>query len=79
LNGIIWDVKRRKKKPQIFLARARNIKILSLTRLKEVFVVAGLLLLAFILRLVYLSHLKVNDSYFYQPTPCSPIITMPSR
>ncbi|MDI6751241.1 MAG: glycosyltransferase family 39 protein [bacterium] len=33
----------------------------------EVIVVAGLLLLSFILRLIYLAHLKANDPYFYQP------------
>jgi hypothetical protein len=67
--------RRKKKKPQIFLARARNIKILSLTRLKEIIVVTGLLLLAFILRLVYLSHLKVNDPNFLQPAPGTDMLT----
>jgi hypothetical protein len=60
-------VKRRKKKPQISQI-TRDYK-------KEIIVVAGLLLLAFILRLVYLSHLKANDPSFYQPAPGTDMLT----
>jgi hypothetical protein len=31
--------------------------------------------LAFILRLIYLSHLKVNDPNFYQPAPGTDMLT----
>jgi hypothetical protein len=68
LNGIIWGVKRRKKKkPQI-------TQISQIFK-KEIIVVTGLLLLAFILRLIYLSHLKVNDPNFYQPAPGTDMFT----
>jgi len=42
---------------------------------KEVFIVAGLLLLAFILRLIYLAHLKINDPSFYLPPPGTDMLT----
>ncbi|MEK9149894.1 MAG: glycosyltransferase family 39 protein, partial [Candidatus Desantisbacteria bacterium] len=42
---------------------------------KETIVVTGLLLLAFILRLIYLSHLKVNDPSFYLPTQGTDMLT----
>ncbi|MBU1261702.1 glycosyltransferase family 39 protein [bacterium] len=42
---------------------------------KETIVVAGLLLLAFIIRLIYLSHLKANDPTFYQPPEGTDMLT----
>jgi len=42
---------------------------------KEVFIVAGLLVLALILRLIYLSHLKINDPSFYLPPDGTDMLT----
>jgi hypothetical protein len=52
--------RRKKKKPQIAqIVTDLRERFFS----KDVFVVAWLLLLAFILRLVYLSHLKARESW----------------
>ena len=66
-----WGVKR-KKNPQITQIYT-DLRRRFFT--KEVLVVSGLLLLAFILRLIYLSHLKVNDPNFYQPAPGTDMLT----
>ncbi|MFH0774161.1 MAG: glycosyltransferase family 39 protein [bacterium] len=42
---------------------------------KEVFIVAGLLVLALILRLIYLSHLKIHDPSFYLPPDGTDMLT----
>ncbi|MBU2461909.1 hypothetical protein KKH65_03415, partial [bacterium] len=42
---------------------------------KETIVVSALLLLALILRLIYLSHLKTNDPSFYLPTSGTDMLT----
>ncbi|MFH0775961.1 MAG: glycosyltransferase family 39 protein [bacterium] len=42
---------------------------------KEAFIVAGLLVLALILRLIYLAHLKVNDPSFYLPPDGTDMLT----
>jgi len=49
--------------------------ILSSFLTKETIVVSGLLLLALILRLIYLSHLKSNDPGFYEPPPGTDMLT----
>ena len=55
-------------------AKEKGFNLLSFFS-KEVFIVAGLLLLALILRLIYLSHLKVNDPNFYQPPSGTDMLT----
>ncbi|MBU1262220.1 hypothetical protein KJ640_04650, partial [bacterium] len=60
----------RKRKP----AREKKIRSPSFLT-KETIVVSALLLLAFILRLIYLSHLKANDPNFYQPPPGTDMLT----
>ncbi|MEK9149574.1 MAG: glycosyltransferase family 39 protein, partial [Candidatus Desantisbacteria bacterium] len=59
-----------KKKP----TKQRRLRFPSFLT-KETIVVVGLLLLAFILRLIYLSHLKVNDPIFYLPSPGTDMLT----
>jgi len=80
VRAIIGSVKRRKKNPQIreiFNPQISQIYTDLRRRFftKEVLIVSGLLLLAFILRLVYLSHLKANDPNFYQPAPGTDMLT----
>ena len=58
--AIIGGVKRRSRIKQ------KKISLFSFLT-KETIVVAGLLLLAFILKFIYLSHLKANDHCFYLP------------
>jgi len=57
---IIGGVKKRR------AAKEKRFSLLSFFT-KETFIVVGFLLLGFILRLIYLSHLKIHDPYFYLP------------
>ena len=73
-------MKRRKKKPQIEEIFSRRFPQISADLrkrffTKEALIVSGLLVLAFIFRLIYLSHLKVNDPSFYQPPPGTDMLT----
>ncbi|MFH0774769.1 MAG: glycosyltransferase family 39 protein [bacterium] len=60
-----------KKNPQIALDSQIFKKFIT----KETIVVAGLLVLALILRIIYLSHLKVNDPSFYLPPQGTDMLT----